>query len=96
MSSRLRSLRDLRVATAPNSQITKAASLLTRAAARTGLDPARLLVATRRTSQESPDQDYFAVMMDLDVSRIAPWFMRDARKSVYMFDAVAGTSSRYP
>ena len=77
-------LRDIRVAPAPESLLTGAASLATRVLNRGGIPPARVLGASKRDEGQA---DYFAVMMDLDASRIAPWFMRDARKSVFMFDA---------
>ncbi|MDQ3082947.1 MAG: glycosyltransferase, partial [Gemmatimonadota bacterium] len=45
------------------------------------------LGGTGRAQSTDPERDYFAVMMELDTGRIAPWFRRTARKSVYMFDA---------
>jgi hypothetical protein len=77
-------LRDVRVAAASSHAISGVVSFATRAANRLGVDPGSVLGASKRTTG---DNDYFAVMMDLDVSRIAPWFMRSGRKSVYMFDA---------
>jgi hypothetical protein len=81
-------LRDIRVAPAAGSALAGLASHFTRAAGRAGLNPAQILGAGKRNPRSADrEHDYFAVMMDLDVSRVAPWFMRDARKSVYMFDA---------
>lgn len=64
-----------------DSAIAGAARLIARA----GASPGRLLRA-RRASSGAQD-DFLAVMMDLDFSRIAPWFARSARKSIYLFDA---------
>lgn len=53
-----------------------------------GIDPGRFSGATRRVATNTePSRDYFAVMMDLDPSRVAPWFVQSARKSIYIFDA---------
>jgi hypothetical protein len=85
-------LRDFRVApaTAP-SILTTVADAGTRLARKAGLNPGRLLRAnTRHSSEKEPSRGYFAVLMDLDAARIAPWFVRAARKSVYMFDAWPG------
>jgi hypothetical protein len=46
-----------------------------------------VLGAARTSNRDRPGRDYFAVMLDLDQARVAPWFIRKARKSVYMFDA---------
>jgi hypothetical protein len=81
-------LRDFRVAPASDGLLAAGAALLTRGASRLGLDAGKLLRAGSRDPRKTdPHRDYFAVMMNLDASRIAPWFMRDARKSVYLFDA---------
>jgi hypothetical protein len=81
-------LRDFRVAPASDGLLAAGAGLLTRGASRLGLDAGKLLRAGSRDPRKTdPHRDYFAVMMNLDASRIAPWFMRDARKSVYLFDA---------
>jgi hypothetical protein len=77
-------LRDIRVAAVSDGVIPGIVSLASRAASRAGFDAGRIFRGSRRASG---DADYFAVMMDLDSSRVAPWFMRDARKSVYLFDA---------
>ena len=77
-------LRDIRVAPATENLLTGAASVATRILNRGGIPAARVLGASKRDQGKA---DYFAVMMTLDASRIAPWFMRDARKSVYLFDA---------
>lgn len=81
-------LRDMRVAPAAENGFAGPARYFARVAARAGLNPARVLGAGKRKSRNADrERDYFAVMMDLNVSRVAPWFMQDARKSVYMFDA---------
>ena len=82
-------LRDFRVAPATLPRIIEdAAGAATRLARKAGLNPGRLIGAHKRHSREKdPRHSYFAVMMDRDAGRIAPWFARDARKSVYMFDA---------
>ena len=81
-------LRDFRVAPASEGLLQAGAGLLTRGASRLGLDAGKLLRAGSRDPRKiDPHRDYFAVMMNLDASRTAPWFMRDARKSVYLFDA---------
>ena len=64
------------------------ASTVTRIANRTGLNAGAILGASRRTGRHADaSRDYFAVMMDLDVSDVAGYLARDARKSVYIFDA---------
>ena len=85
-------LRDFRVAPATLPRIIEdIAGAGTRLARKAGLNPGRLARANRRHSPEKePRRSYFAVMMDLDAARVAPWFVRDARKSVYMFDAWPG------
>ena len=82
-------LRDMRVAPAQADGIASgAASLATRVLERAGLDAGRTLGARgRHAAMSDPRHDYFAVMMTLDASRVAPWFVRGARKSVYFFDA---------
>jgi hypothetical protein len=82
-------LRDMRVAPASASGVmTQATTIATRLIGRAGLDAGRALRASgRHAATIDPARDYFAVMMDLDASRVAPWFVRDARKSVYLFDA---------
>lgn len=87
-------LRDMRVAPASSGgAIAEAATIATRLISRAGLDPGRTLRASGRHAAVDPARDYFAVMMDLDASRVAPWFVRNARKSVYLFDA---WPSRHP
>jgi hypothetical protein len=82
-------LRDFRVAPATLPRIVESvADAATRFTRKAGLNPGRLFGAHRRHSPEKqPRHSYFAVMMDLDAARFAPWFARNARKSVYMFDA---------
>lgn len=53
--------------------------------ARAGMSPGRLFGAQRAPLRAG--DDFLAVMMDLDFSRVAPWFVRPARKSLYLFDA---------
>jgi hypothetical protein len=77
-------LRDLRVAPASENWARGTLSLAARGVNRLGLDAGGVLRAGRRTTGRN---DHFAVMMDLDSSRVAPWFMHSGRKSVYMFDA---------
>ena len=87
-------LRDMRVAPASGGVISEAAAIAARLIARAGLDAGRTLRArSRHPGSIDPARDYFAVMMDPDASRLAPWFIRDARKSVYLFDA---WPSRHP
>lgn len=64
-----------------DSAIAGAARLIARA----GVSPGRLFRARRASS--AAQADYLAVMMDLDFSRVAPWFAHPARKSIYLFDA---------
>src|SRR5688572_17413054 len=82
-------LRDMRVAPAhANGLASRAASLGTRLIELAGLDAGRGLGARGRHARvDDPRHDYFAVMMTLDASRAAPWFVRGGRKSVYFFDA---------
>lgn len=70
-----------------NSLAADAVSATTRILERAGLSPGRLLGGRRGARSGENRRDYFAVMMDLDHSRVTPWFVRRARKSVYMFDA---------
>lgn len=82
-------LRDMRVTPATmnrvvNTGITAAARVL----AWVGLEFGALPGVRRR---QAAGADYFAVMMDLDSTPLAPWFSRNARKSVYMFDAWPAT-----
>ena len=44
-------------------------------------------VGRRAMTEPDPERDYFAVAMQLDPSLVAPWFLRRARKTVYLFDA---------
>src|SRR5687768_2633319 len=82
-------LRDFRVAPATVPRIVEnVAGAATRLSRKAGLNAGRLIGAHKRHSAEKqPRHSYFAVMMDLDAARIAPWFARAGRKSVYMFDA---------
>ncbi len=81
-------LRDMRVAAATaNPLIADGFSFATRLLPRAGLDAGRFLGARGRAQSPDRERDYFAVMMELDAARVAPWFSRSARKSVYMFDA---------
>ncbi len=81
-------LRDMRVAAATaNPLIANGLALATRIFPRAGLDAGRVLGGRGQSPSPDPERDYFAVMMELDAARVAPWFTRTARKSVYMFDA---------
>ena len=60
----------------------------TRALRRAGTDIGSLFRVNRRTDRAaSPKRDYFAVTMELDPARTAPWFIRASRRSIYLFDA---------
>ncbi len=60
----------------------------TRLFRKAGLDIGSLARSPRPASAaEAPGKDYFAVMMEIDSARTAPWFIRAGRKSVYLFDA---------
>src|SRR5215210_2007737 len=60
----------------------------TRVLQRAGIDIGSLLRVRRRsTIAGTPARDYLAVMMELDVAKAAPWFIRTARRSIYVFDA---------
>jgi hypothetical protein len=64
---------------------------VTRLLRKAGTDPASLLrVSARANVTDAPDRDYFAVMMELDAAKTAPWFIHNARKSIYLFDAWPG------
>ncbi len=53
-----------------------------------GTDIGSLLRVGRRSSVVgTPARDYLAVMMELDAAKAAPWFIRAARRSIYVFDA---------
>lgn len=55
---------------------------------RAGVDAGRLSRASHRAfNTTDPARDYFAVMMNLDASAVAPWFARPSRRSIYLFDA---------
>lgn len=41
-------------------------------------------------SKRKSEKDYFAVMMEVDSARVAPWFIRGGRRSIYLFDAWPG------
>lgn len=58
---------------------------------RAGVDAGAMLrVSSRSATSERPERDYFAVMMRLDAVTSAPWFVRRARRSIYLFDAWPG------
>jgi hypothetical protein len=60
----------------------------TRALRKAGTDIGSVLRVNRRSdSTASPRRDYFAVTMELDPARTAPWFIRTSRRSIYLFDA---------
>ena len=60
----------------------------TRGLRKAGTDIGSLFGASRRRdSGAAPKRDYFAVMMELDSARVAPWFIRTSRRSIYLFDA---------
>ena len=60
----------------------------TRLFRKAGFDIGSLARARRPAGEaDAPGKDYFAVMMEIDSARTAPWFMRAGRKSVYLFDA---------
>ena len=60
----------------------------TRVLRKAGADLGSLVGVGRRSSMtSSPARDYFAVMLDLDAARTAPWFVRTGRRSIYLFDA---------
>lgn len=59
----------------------------TRLLQRAGIDIGSLLRVGRRSAGRTPPRDYFAVMMELDPAKAAPWFIHSARKAVYIFDA---------
>ena len=81
-------LTDPRVAPAEmNTALESTLSGATRLLEKAGMSPASLVRREHPATSEKPDRDYFAVMMDLDISRLAPWLVRSGRKSVYMFDA---------
>ena len=81
-------LSDPRVAPAEmNSALESTLSGATRLLGKAGLSPSSLVKREPSDKGEKPAHDYFAVMMDLDISGLAPWFIRSARKSVYLFDA---------
>ncbi len=66
----------------------------TRLLRRSGADIASILRAGSRTgSSKGENRDYLAVMMEVDAARVAPWFIRDARKSIYLWDAWPGRHS---
>lgn len=60
----------------------------TRLLQRAGKDLGTILqVGKRSTVDRLPERDYLTVMMDLDAATAARWFIRTARKSIYLFDA---------
>jgi hypothetical protein len=60
----------------------------TRLMQRVGTDMGSLLRVRQRSSVAgTPARDYLAVMMELDAAKSAPWFIRTARRSIYVFDA---------
>lgn len=60
----------------------------TRLLQRAGTDMGSLLRVGRRSSVAGTHaRDYIAVMMELDAAKAAPWFIRTARRSIYVFDA---------
>jgi len=82
-------LRDPRVAPATTSAVFAAAATgATRLLRRAGVEAGSLLGGGRRgAAGNQARRDYLAVMMGLDAAPCAPWFIRPARKSVYLFDA---------
>jgi len=82
-------LADPRVAPATaNAAMTAAVSGAARLLGRVGVDAGAISRAGRRAELSGArERDYFAVMMNLDAARCAPWFIRKARKSIYLFDA---------
>lgn len=84
-------LADPRVAPATKFSFGPVVSGATRILRRAGIDAGAVFRAGRRSAlSENPGRDYFAVMMELDPARVAPWFILPSRKSVYLFDAWPG------
>ena len=82
-------LRDVRVAPARmNAVAVSAIVAATMAAARMGINAATLVgKLPGRHQTDHGTRDYFAVMMGIDITKCAPWFVLPARRSVYLFDA---------
>lgn len=82
---------DPRVSPATSLAFGRVVSGATRMLHRAGIDAGAVFRAARRSAlSENPERDYFAVMMEVDPARVAPWFVLPARKSVYLFDAWPG------
>ncbi len=82
-------LRDSRVVPAARNPLSeRAIDSATRLVRRGGSDIGSLLKVRRRTrTSKEGGRDYLAVMMQMDPARVAPWFIHNARKSIYLFDA---------
>ena len=81
-------LADPRVVPAQASAVEGIVDVATRGLRKAGVDIGSLFGAGSRTdSGAAPQKDYFAVMMEIDSARVAPWFIRTSRKSIYLFDA---------
>ena len=81
-------LADNRVAPVSSSPLTEAARAATRFLDAQDWTPQRCFVrADAPRPPKSPERDFFAVMMTVDPSLAAPWFVLPSRRSIYLFDA---------
>ncbi|MEO8576412.1 MAG: hypothetical protein ABI556_06925, partial [Gemmatimonadales bacterium] len=82
-------LADQRVVPAQsNAALEGIVDVATRGLRKAGADIGSLFgIGRQPDSDATPGRDYFAVMMELDPGRTAPWFIRTSRRSIYLFDA---------